>query len=394
NVDSVDSVDGVDDMESAGDLSRRKSYRGILLTGATGFFGIYLLEEILKTTTAHIYVLVRGTGIEEAEKRMALKASYYWQNGFYERHRQRFTVICGDLCRERLGIEEQLYRRLTDDIDCIVNSAAYVKHFGSYEEFHLRNVESVQRLLEFAATGCKKDVNHISTISVGGGENKNSTFSLFTEFNDAMERRHGDVYNRSKWEAERVILQAREEGVSANIFRVGNLVFHSKTGVFQENIGENAFYVMLRSLIKLGVMLEMGPGMLDFSFIDCAAAAVVRLFDKELLLNRTYHIHNPVDTGLTQLGHMLQREEIPLDIVEFPVFLDRLADAYREAEQRPHVEHLLLHSGLFEKGGGSPVEISSLCTDGLLEKLGFKWPPLNEKHIKKMIEHCRKVSFL
>ncbi len=39
--------------------------------------------------------------------------------------------------------------KLADKVDCIINSAANVKHYGHYSEFYAVNVKGNQRLIEF-----------------------------------------------------------------------------------------------------------------------------------------------------------------------------------------------------------------------------------------------------
>src|SRR5438445_13552700 len=43
---------------------------GVFLTGATGYLGIFLLEQIIKQTDADVYCLVRASHVDEARSRL------------------------------------------------------------------------------------------------------------------------------------------------------------------------------------------------------------------------------------------------------------------------------------------------------------------------------------
>ena len=69
--------------------------KAILLTGATGFLGAYLLEELLQKTSADIYCLVLCSNIEEGKNRLQKNLEFYslWQDGF----NSRLIPFVGDL---------------------------------------------------------------------------------------------------------------------------------------------------------------------------------------------------------------------------------------------------------------------------------------------------------
>ena len=49
------------------------AYRDVLLTGATGFLGAYLLRDLLTHTDAKVHVAVRAKSRHEAWDRLAAK---------------------------------------------------------------------------------------------------------------------------------------------------------------------------------------------------------------------------------------------------------------------------------------------------------------------------------
>ncbi|HLP61087.1 MAG TPA: SDR family oxidoreductase, partial [Candidatus Deferrimicrobium sp.] len=164
------------------DFSERVTYRSILLTGATGYLGIHILKELLINCRAQIYLLIRGKNQEEAEQRLLHKIKFYFNETMYDTYRSRIHIVNGDIASDRFELSQAGYNRLAEEIDCVINPAAIVKHYGFYNDFLQVNVEGVRRLIEFAITGKKKDLNHISTLSVGSGKIKEQEFALFSEF--------------------------------------------------------------------------------------------------------------------------------------------------------------------------------------------------------------------
>ncbi|WP_144488597.1 SDR family oxidoreductase, partial [Bacillus sp. ABP14] len=76
---------------------------------------------------------------------------------------------------------------------------------------------------------------------VGQAESDPKEFEFF-ESNFDRGQNLDNLYLESKFQGEKMVREAMEKGVRATIYRVGNLVGNSKTGKFQYNINENAFY--------------------------------------------------------------------------------------------------------------------------------------------------------
>src|SRR5262249_1060269 len=83
--------------------------RAVLLTGATGFLGAYLLRTLLRETTARVYCLVRPGRQDAGERvRRNLQALGIWAPAFAP----RVHAVAGDLLRPGLGLAADLFERL------------------------------------------------------------------------------------------------------------------------------------------------------------------------------------------------------------------------------------------------------------------------------------------
>ncbi len=376
-------------------LSEKQNYKSILLTGSTGYLGIHVLRQLLYSTGCDINLLVHGKNEDEAEQKLVDKLKYYFGDNLYDQFKERINVIKGDLTEDYFGLNTKEYNNLADRVDCVVNSAANVKHYGKFGDFHEINVKGTERLINFCKVGKTKDFNHVSTLSICSGNVKGKRFGVFTEYDIDIGQEYDNYYLATKFEAEKLITNARADGLNCNIFRVGNIVFDSETGKFQENITDNAFYKLIRAGIKLGLMTEMSLQTRDFSCADYVSKAIVLLFDKSNLKNETYHISNPyrvatfeLESAAKELGYVVKT--VPLD-----EFLDYLSENVENSTIETYVADMLLHAHVLANSSNvTNFRIESSKTETVLKGIGFEWLQLNHEHICRMLEHCKKVGFI
>ena len=121
-----------------------KSAETVLLTGATGFLGAFLLNDLLEHTSAHIICLVRSVDASEddvpggvARLRKTLIDAGLWRDSIME----RVTILPGNMARKRLGLSPDAFADLAARVQVIVHAAANVNLVYPYAA--LRNAMSV-----------------------------------------------------------------------------------------------------------------------------------------------------------------------------------------------------------------------------------------------------------
>ena len=122
---------------AGGDLPR--DARVVFLTGANGFLGRFLVEELLQKLPAdgRLYCLVRAPSDAWAFDR--LRAAYRSDPSLQDLFDRlaaggRLTVLGGDLTRPRFGLPEATYARLCEEVDCVVHNGAVVNHLLEYRQ--------------------------------------------------------------------------------------------------------------------------------------------------------------------------------------------------------------------------------------------------------------------
>lgn len=376
------------------DLNMKKEYKNVLLLGATGYLGIYVLYQLLINTDYNIHILVRGNTVEEARRRVVQKFSDYFSNETYETKKERIFVHNGDLTAEYFGMDPKSYFRLAGNIDCIINSAANVKHYGQYKEFYNINVKGVEKLIEFALLDKKKDLHQISTISVASGKVEGRDTIIYTEYDDDIAQKVSNYYLQTKLEAEKLVIEARKKGLNSSIYRVGNLVFDSETGRFQDNIEDNAFYSLIRSFIKLGRIPNVNIKAYDFSFIDYVSRAIILLFDRNNLKNEIYHIYNSNGVSLTNIGDYINNHNYDIESLNIKDFLKFIRNSSDSRQLQPYIDKILLYSGILDNSDMSNFITLSDKTELILSRIGFNWIEVKQEHIDKMLDYCVKVKFI
>jgi amino acid adenylation domain-containing protein/thioester reductase-like protein len=350
------------------DYSAKVKYNKVLLLGCTGFLGIHILYDILFKGTSSIIVIIRAQSDLLAVKRLNEKWEFYFQ-GDIMNFNSRLEIVSGDICETRFGLNDAQYNRLLNNVEVVVNAAANVKHYDAKENYLKSNIYPIKTLIDFCSNGIKKVLHHVSTISIIGRGNQKDL--LFTESDLEKDQIVNDHYSRSKLDAERMLWSARDNGLLVNIYRVGNLTFHSQSGIFQYNIGENASYHLLKCFLALQcIPSEFEPFRL--SNIDQVSEAIFTIFDKKELFNRNFHIQNPTAVSISDFVRCANRCGFPLHEVSIVNLFETILNNYRIEDDL--INRLLLHLDIFDNNQpGEMVLVCSEQTDYILNKLNFKW---------------------
>ncbi|WP_177214581.1 amino acid adenylation domain-containing protein [Anaeromicropila populeti] len=372
----------------------KNNYNKIILMGATGFLGINVLNALLTMTDACIYVIIRGKSLEEANERLKQKFSFYFEECVYRQNINRIVVFNGDLTEQYFGLNENEYNKLADNIECIINCAANVSHYGDYSKFYKINVGGVEKLIKFAMTGKNKVLNHISTTGVARGKVEDKDFVVYTEDDCDLGQVIESPYNLTKLEAEKIIHDARKQGLKANIMRVGNLVFNTETGKFQENIEESGLYALIKAFVKIKAFPNIENGAFEFSYVNYVSQAIVNLVNIKNLENETYNIFNNRYDGLVKLGKYLMKRGYDVEVAEMKYFLENLEKSYANPDLKPYVNEILLHTRMLEGKKQTVFYMLGEKTNYVLKNLNMQWAEFDEDLAYKMVRNCEMLGFI
>ncbi|MFC7741139.1 thioester reductase domain-containing protein [Nocardiopsis composta] len=282
----------------------------VLLTGATGYLGLHLLEELLLRTEAEVVCLCRGRDDETAKQRIVDGLRGHGID--VGRRIERVRCLAGDLGEPRLGLSEQKWNELAETVDAIYHNGALVNFVYPYSALKEPNVVGTHRIIELACTRTLKAVHYVSTIDTLLATHSPRPFLE----NDAPLHSAVGVpagYTGSKWAAEKIVNMARERGIPVTIFRPGLIMGHTRSGVTQTT---DYLLVALRGYLAMGVVPDF-PRILDSVPVDYTAQAIVHISLQSDSLGDFYHVFNPRPVPTRQFAEWVRTYGYEFDIVPF-----------------------------------------------------------------------------
>lgn len=270
----------------------------ILLTGATGFFGPFLLASLLQQTDADIVVLVRAEDEAAAMQRVLSGLGEVSAAGWpLDAWATRIHPVCGDLSRVNLGLTTHRWAALAEQIGTIYHNGAWVNYLYDYVTLRDVNVGGTNEIVRLAMSHRPKVFNHISTTFVFGWSVKEILFEHDTNQNmDLLDF----GYSQSKWVSEQVVVDAMRKGLQARIFRPA-LITPSISG------RGSHFDISVR---LLAFMLNHGLGttarnQVSFSPADVTADNIVAIAEVPESVGKTFHVTRDAYAHMEEITNIL-----------------------------------------------------------------------------------------
>ncbi len=252
----------------------------VLLTGATGYLGTFLLRELLDRTRGRVYCLVRAEDEAAGMARLRAAAAKFL---LPEPDPQRVHVVPGDL-REvtKLG-ERYRDRELEQRVGHIVHCAAKVVFTEPYRSLREENVLPTADLLAWAR-GCGiRDFSYVSTVAATGPALGSAKY-LETRA-QPLDPRSGS-YGTTKWVCERLLDRADQDGMRVRVFRPGLIMSSTRTGACND---KDLIYFALVSGLAVGAH-PMDERVLPAAPVDLVARGIVELAWSPGSVGRAYHL--------------------------------------------------------------------------------------------------------
>jgi len=365
--------------------------KNILLTGATGFLGAFLLFELLQQTNAKIYCLVRAKNSEAGKKKLqkALDSYLIWNNSFS----QRIIPVMGDLSQPLLGLNEQEFQELANQIDVIYHNGAWVHHIYPYSVLKGANVLGTQEILRLACQVQTKPVHFISTASIFSPL-KDSVVTVATEVDNIDNYPvPSSGYLQTKWVCEKLIKTAQKRGLPLNIYRIGRVSGHSQSGVFNAN---DLVYKLIIGCIQLGSVPDRDIQE-DIMPVDYVSQAIIHLSKQQKYSGQAFHLVNNQLLHTNTLLQVIQSfgyQTQQLSYEDWRLKLINIAGASPE-----HPLYSLVPFFSEYNSDKQPVKTGSLkidCQNAIAELANSSiiCPNIDEQLISTYISHLKHNNFL
>ena len=352
--------------------TEKSDERLALITGATGFFGIHLLKELIDESGKKVLCLMRDGSLQRLDDLL----KYYFGNEEAKVLLENVVIVKGDISKDRFGMSAEEYKKLSDSVCRIYHAAADVRHYCPDTDAYMNvNLGGTQRVIDLAKRSGAK-LYHISTCSVSGDTMKyGSTPVVFTEKDlDVGQIWERNIYIRSKFLAEKQVMRAIEEGVDAKIFRLGRLVGRMSDGRFQINPDTNAFYMFVKGFLQIGAApMEASQIKLDIMPIDLSAKQVLALGDGE---ERVYHIMNGDPPTFAQIMQAADESFVLTNAEGF-------AEKFRESSERVdrQLMAVVMNNWRMMNDTDDAITVKNDITLDELKKCGFEIPEISLKTV-------------
>ncbi len=283
----------------------------VLLTGSTGYLGAFLLADLLKSTSARIWCLVRFNDPTEedasagvARIRQNLLDLGLWQDSMLD----RIEVLPGNLTQKRLGLAPDTYKELLSSVQVVIHAAATVNLVYPYAALRDANVGGTREILRLVSQS-GATLQYISTNGVLPPSRTAWPESSMISVDDVPEKLV-DGYGQTKYVAEQLVHEAGRRGIPVRILRVGTISGHSASGSTNTY---DLFNALIVESLRLGYFPDIEGWQAEMTPVDFISKAIIRLSNNRETKQRVFHLgdSNPVQTkslfdNLAELGYPTQ----------------------------------------------------------------------------------------
>ena len=151
--------------EAPADPVSPSDFREVLVTGANGFVGRFLLSELLRQNDRlMVHCLIRADSVDHGFERIraALRQAEVWDEAFASRIR----VVVGDIRPARFGLSTADFDVLCRQIDAVYHLAADVTLVAGYAAIRETNAVSIRNVIELCARTRYKHLFYFSSMGI------------------------------------------------------------------------------------------------------------------------------------------------------------------------------------------------------------------------------------
>lgn len=367
------------------------SHHDILVTGATGLLGSFLVKYLVDHTGASVICLVRGKNRQDAHDR-------FWtvyEGNFNINNHERIKVVCGDLLQENIFSDSEA-GVLLKGVDMVYHVAGSASYVGSQDLEENINYKGTRHIFDWAVLNNIKYFNYISTIGiVGNGMPKHIDAFYETDVDLGQDTGHL-VHAATKLMAEKYINSKKPSSVVVNTFRIPNMGGRYSDGYSRIDMSRNLMYLKLQTINKLG---QYSDEFLNYNAqlmmmpVDILAATICRLsFTDQRLLN-TFHLVVEKSFTMSEIIFAFNNNGVHLLKVDDEVFTQHV-EKWKETSKDYTTS--LLKYGTYDKATNSEskYKVISDATKLLLKAIDMDVDYDRALYLNNIVNYCTKNGFL
>ncbi|MBN2484148.1 MAG: SDR family oxidoreductase [Candidatus Omnitrophica bacterium] len=351
------------------------------LTGATGLIGSYLLKTLLANGCI-VHVVARSGKGRKAEERV-LDALHFWGDDSHVELNKNLFVWEGDITSAECGLSSSALEALIPAVDEIVHCAAAIEFHLSWEQIYQINVFGTQQVLDIAlrcqTQGKSVKCNHLSTAFICGKHSdtfSENDFDVGQEFNTN--------YEKSKFQAEKIVREYREQGLWVDIFRPAFVVGESATG---KTFRFQHLYQILQLWNRevFDIFPITGDRPVNMVTVDAVAGSLYAILDSTTVLNGTYHLFPQTPVFLKKFL------EIASQLIGFKKPRLCTWPEFDASPLTPVQKAIINMNSLYFI---SDPQLSSDYTGEALKKIDYSFPEIDDEMLARLIQYVITSNFI
>ncbi|UNZ21039.1 amino acid adenylation domain-containing protein [Streptomyces sp. 891-h] len=372
--------------------------REILLTGATGFLGAFLLDRLLRRSTARVHLPVRSRDSAHALRRLRSTMARYRLPGPSEWPPGRVVCFPAELSAPGLGLCEDHARKLSGHLDLIVHAAAQVNFLYPYEQLRAANVEGTREIVRLAAPR-RVPVHFVSSIAVAAGFGSAGVRHLDEDRPLEYADRLTMGYAESKWVGERLLQDAADAGLPVAVHRPYEITGERHTGICNT---QTAICSLFRAIAEIGLAPDLDLP-LDFVPVDHVAEALTHIVLTRPAERHVYHLTNPRPAALADMVERMRAAGYRIGTLPYADWVGALVRHVAENPTSPTAPFVPL---CVDQAHKSRLSVKELYVNGVFPQLGRRnveralagsglhCPPVDDALLDRYLEHFFQIEYL
>ncbi|OCH84283.1 L-aminoadipate-semialdehyde dehydrogenase [Obba rivulosa] len=308
----------------------------VLLTGATGFLGAHILQQlVVSSTVAKVICLARAEEDQYALSRVK-QSLRTRQLMLSPEHIAKVECLAASVNEKDLGLDADAYARLTAAVTIVIHNAWPVNFLLGVDSFEEQMGGVVNLINLCLRSNVSRRPRFFFSSSIASQMMLPDTVD--EAFSQSPTTAPPTGYAQSKWVAEKICERAANmDIIDVGVLRIGQLAGDTVNGIWNET---ESWPLMIKSVDVIGALPTLDEE-LSFLPVDLAGRSIAEIVQHPGLPRvAVYHIVNPVLTSWGTMLAGLKSAELAFNVVDKAQWLALLENSDPSPERNPTMKLL------------------------------------------------------